>query len=209
MSSQRFYLLMIGITVALGISVIGVAFLGDHLLQQQSKKLTSLKLDSKVLDEQQTSLSRAKKDIQKYSELEREAKIIVPQDKDQAEAVREIVKIAKDNGVTLATIGFPTSTLGQSTIVAPGSSSSSTKPSTKVSISQVQPVKGINGLFVLPINIQQDSASPILYSNFINFLKDLEQNRRTAQVSSINIQPNVKNRNLLSFTLTVNVYIKP
>jgi len=46
-------------------------------------------------------------------------------------------------------------------------------------------------------------------NNFIDFLDNLEQNRRTAQVSGVTITPDPQNPSLLSFSLVVNVYIKP
>src|SRR3989344_2351984 len=114
MNSKRFYFFMAGVASLLVASVIVSAVIGNNLLQKKSEELVSLKLDSKVLDEQRLSLAQAKQDIEKYSDLEDEAKAIVPQDKDQAEAVREIVKIASDSGVDLSAITFSASTLGTS-----------------------------------------------------------------------------------------------
>src|SRR5215217_7268218 len=102
MNSKRMFYIMIGAMV-LVISV-GVAsvVLGNIILQKQSAKLVSLKLDNRVLDEQQRALVQANKDVQKYTELKNIAKTIVPQDKDQAKSVREIVQIAEDNKVPIA-----------------------------------------------------------------------------------------------------------
>src|SRR3989344_1719585 len=113
MNGKRVYFLMIGAISILVLGSIASVFLGDKILQSKAKHLTSLKLDNKVLDEQQTSLAQAKKDIDKYSELEQIAKAVVPQDKDQAEVVREIVKVASDNSIKLSSISFPSSSLGQ------------------------------------------------------------------------------------------------
>lgn len=212
MNSKRFFYLMNGLVILLGITIITATVVGNNLLQKQAQKLTALKLDNRVLDEQQTSLTQAKKDVEKYAELEKEAKAIVPQDKDQAEAVREIVKIANDTGVKLSTISFPASTLG-STAPAP-SSTSGTSGATSTAIkappvTQVKPAEGIPGLYVMEITLQQDASHPISYSGLINFLDKLEQNRRTAQVTSVTIQPTAQNPDKLTFNLLLNVYIKP
>ena len=200
MNGKRAYFIMIGAVCALTLGSITAVFFGDKILQSKAKNLTNLKLDNKVLDEQQTSLAQAKKDIEKYSELEQIAKSVVPQDKDQAEVVREIVKVASDNGVKLSSISFPSSSLGQ----AAPADSKTTSP-----LTQVQAVKDIPGIYVLEINIQQDSSSPVTYDKFINFLSSLENNRRTAQVTSVTVQPNAQDRSKLTFSLVVNAYIKP
>lgn len=199
---------MAGVVGLLGVLTIVAVVVGNQILQQKSKKLADLKLNSRVLDEQQSSLKRAKKDIETYTSLEQIAKAVVPQDKDQAEAVREIVKIAGDNGIKLASITFPASTLGQ--VVPKAVPTDDTTPKVKTPpITQVQTVEGIPGVFTLQIIIQQDTSAPITYDKFIGFLTNLEQNRRTAQVSTVSVTPNPQDHSKLTFNLTLNAYIKP
>lgn len=199
---------MIGVTILLGLGIFGAAYLGNSLLQKQANKLVGLKLDSKVAVEQESSLAQAKKDIAKYSELESEAKVIVPQDKDQAEAVKEIVKIASGSGIKLGSISFPTSTLGQKATKSSGSSKSSSSTA-KVPFTQVEKVTDIPGLYSMSITVQSSKDMPVTYNDLINFLNRLEQNRRTAQVTGVTITPDSKNPNNLSFSLIINLYIKP
>lgn len=204
MNSKRVYYILLALCFLTGIAIIAVAILGNSMLEKQSKKLVSLKLDNHVLDAQQTALSQAKKDIDKYQDLEKIANTVVPQEKDQAATVREIVKIADDANIKLSAITFPSSNLGQAVVKSSTGTSVKTPP-----ITQVKPVDNIKGLYEMEITIQQDVNSPIPYDRFISFLQKLENNRRTAQVSNVTVQPNIKDRSQLSFTLTVNVYIKP
>ncbi len=222
MNSKRVYYLMVGIICLLGVGLFASIYFGDKLLSAKSQKLVSLKLDNRVLEEQQTALSQANRDIEKYTELDKIAKTIVPQDKDQAKTVREIVRIAEQAGIKLSAINFPSSTLGQPTPKSSttqddaatnkkNNTSEPTKPATPATppVTQVKPVDGMPGVYSMEIILQQDSTKPVPYSKFIDFLQRLEQNRRTAQVSSITVQPNAQDRTKLTFTLTVNVYIKP
>jgi len=212
MNSKRFFFVMVAIVVLLGSGLVVSVVAADGILKKQAEKLVSLKLENHLIDQQQLSLVQEKKDIQKYSQLEQIAKTVVPQDKDQAAATREIVKIANDSGVKLSTISFPASSLGQSTVVAPAAGSTGTSTAPKVvtpPVTQVQAVDGIPGLYVMAITIQQDTTTPVSYAKFIDFLNRLEQNRRTAQVSSITVQPTSQDRNKVTFGLVVNVYIKP
>ncbi len=198
--SRRVHYFLIGCLVALGLATFGGTYFASTLLATQSKRLTALKLESAVLDRQQTDLNKAKKEIEKYEPLQKIAQAIVPQDKDQAQSVREIVKIAAKNRIQLSDISFPASTLGQS-----GASRSTSSSQ----LTQLKPLPGIPGVYNLEITIQQDKNSPVAYSNFISFLTDLENNRRTAQVSSINLEPSPEDSAKLTFTLVVQEYIKP
>ncbi len=196
---------MLATAGALSLAIVASALLGNQLLQTKSEKLVSLKLDNKILDEQRILLARAKQDVEKYSSLEQEAKAIVPQEKDQAATVREIVKIASRSGVNLSAIAFPASTLGSTSGSKPASGST-----TKGKLTQVTPVKDIPGVYVMEINVQQQNTeAPTTYSNFINFLARLEKNRRTAQVTGISIEPVEDDPGKLNFSLVVNVYLKP
>ena len=76
-------------------------------------------------------------------------------------------------------------------------------------ITQLTPVKGVAGVYSLQITITQAPKEPVSYNNFLTFLSKLEQNRRTAQVSSISVQPDSARPDLVSFTLVIDEYIKP
>lgn len=199
MTSKRLYYAMLASTILLAIGIIASTVIATDLLRHQSNKLVERKLESRSLDEQQNALASATRSVQKYSDLNEIARAVVPQDKDQAKTVRELVKIAGDAGIKLGTISFPASTLGQT-------SGTGAKTS---AVTQVKPVKGIPGLSVMEINIQQDGNSPTTYPKFIDFLARLENNRRTSQVTSVTVQPMPQNRNMLTFSLVLNSYIKP
>ena len=217
MTSKRLYFLLSGLIGLLFIGLIAGTYGANSLLSSQANTLTGLKAKSLALAQEQSSLNKAKKDIQTYSGLNQIAKSVVPQDKDQAEAVREIVNIAAQYNVSLAAINFPASTLGANATApasaAPASASATAPAASKStsagSLSQLQPVKNIPGVYQLPITVVGDPNKPVPYNQFVSFLSAMEHNRRTAQVSTITIQPNASNRNLLTFSLNLNEYIKP
>ncbi len=196
MNSKRLYWLQIGILCVLVIGLISSAYGFNKILTNQGTKVTGLKAKSLALSEELGILAKAKKDLIAYAPLEKIAKAVVPQDKNQAEAVREIVNIAEANNVSLSAINFPSSNLGNSL-------------SSKDSTSQLTVVPNIAGVYQLTITIIGDTNKPVQYNKFLSFLSALERNRRTAQVSTMTIQPSTTDKNLLSFTLTLNEYIKP
>lgn len=207
MNTKRVTYVMIGIVVLLIIAVVGSAYLANTMLSKQADTLSGLKLKNEVLAAEQQSLVKAKKDVEKYSPLADIAKTIVPQDKDQAQTVREIIKIAAESGIKPSSITFPTSSLGSPATGA--GTTSAAGAANKSNLSQLTPVKSNPGLYNLQITISQDASAPVPYDRFITFLSRLEQNRRTAQVSNVVLQPSATNRNMLSFTLTLDQYIKP
>jgi hypothetical protein len=214
MTSKRLYF---GLLTVIGLLLIGLlagVYGTNRLLSSEANTLTGLKAKSQALTEQQEGLASAKKDIQKYASLEAITKAVVPQDKNQAEAVRELANIAAANNVSLGTITFPSSTLGTATTgtattgtATPVPVAASNSPSN--TLSQLLPVTGIPGVYQLTISVASDSNRPVQYNAFINFLAALEQNRRTAQVTSISLTPTTANPNYLTFTLNLNEYIKP
>jgi hypothetical protein len=213
--SKRLNLALIGVIGLLLAGLAGGAYGANTLLSSKADKLTNLKAKSLALAQEQLSLVNAKKDVKTYAGLEQIARAVVPEDKDQAEAAREIVNIAAANGVSLAAINFPASTLGTSSsgnAAATTVPSAGTAPNANSSInklSQLLPVKNIAGVYDLQITVKSDPNQPVQYNAFIGFLSALEHNRRTAQISAITLQPNSANPSLLTFSLTLNEYIKP
>lgn len=211
MNSKRVYILLLGVIGILLLGIIAGTYGINSLLQSKSTALVNLKLKDQVLSGQQVGLIKAKKDVAAYAGLNQIAKTIVPQDKDQAQAVLEISKLAKDSGIgQLSSISFPASTLGG---LANGSAPSTTTPapvnSAGNNLTQLTPVVGISGVYQLQITISQSNDNPVPYSQFTDFLTRLEQNRRTAQVSSITLTPDTRNLNTVAFTLIINEFIKP
>jgi hypothetical protein len=200
MKAKQLYYILTATFVVLLLSLFGLAYGTNKLLGDQAAKLSTLRADSNVLDNLQTSLTKNKRDIAKYGDLNAIAESIVPQDKDQAEAVREIVSLAEQSGIgKLSSITFPASTLGTLT---PGLN-------TNPNLTQLTPVPGMPGVYQLQITVSQDQTSRVSYDQFTKFLSKLEQNRRTAQVSSVTVAPDASHPGQVSFTLVINEFIKP
>lgn len=219
MTAKQVHLVLVGTITLLCLGLVGGAYGANKLLSAEATKLVALKAESQALGQEQISLKKAKKDVQKYAELDKIAKAVVPEDKNQAEAVREIVNIAEANNISLASITFPASTLGNgakstsssgaAAAAAPAPSASNSPNSKANALSQLLPVKSIAGIYQLQISVTSDPNQPVRYEKFIDFLAALEHNRRTAQVANISLTPNAKDGDFLSFALTLNEYIKP
>ena len=199
MKAKQLNILLIILCCLVGIGFFGEAYGANKLLGHQASRLATLRGKSNDISDLQTVLLQDKHDISKYSELDTIAESVVPQDKDQAEAVLQISNLAAQSGIpNLSSIAFPESTLGVTTSGAP-----------KPNLTQLIPVPGIAGVYNLQITVTQDPSQSVPYSDFLTFLSKLEQNRRTAEVTSITIQPDADQPNDVSFTLVINEFIKP
>jgi hypothetical protein len=217
--SQRLYFVLISLIGLLLIGLLAGTYGANQLLTARTVKLTNLKAENLGLNQEQLSLAAAQKEVKTYAGLQQIAQSVVPEDKDQAEAVREVVNIASANNVSLGAINFPASTLGSTPAgaVSGTATAPTANPATKsanlnsktTKLSQLLPVAHIPGVYDLQITVQGDANKPVQYNSFVNFLTALEHNRRTAQISAITLQPSTGNPNLLVFTLTLNEYIKP
>lgn len=221
MNSKKTFYILIGVIVILSLSAIGVLITSTILLKRQSQELSEVKIERHLLDEQQDLLTQANRDILEYAELEQIAKSVVPQDKDQAKAVREIVGIADFVGISIRSISFPTSNLGTRQSSSTRSTDTNEEPTAEKGqtstpssppISQAKPVDGAPGIYSLEMTIVPDTnAQPVTYYQFLDFLERLENNRRTAQVTRVKISPvNAAGDNpYVDFSLTINIFVKP
>jgi hypothetical protein len=221
MTPKRVYLLLIAVMVLLGAGMAAAAYGAQTVMASQSDRLVKARANLGALSLQQTNLIEAKKELVSYAPLYQISKVVVPESKDQAETVRQIVKLASDNDVTLGSITFPSSTLGTGAATATNAtapSAASTNAASNTSLptnrySQLTLVPQIPGVYTLPITIVSDTTHPVTYSRLIAFLQALEQNRLTAQVSSVDISlPNSSTNSstvAINFSLITNIYIKP
>lgn len=209
MTSKKLYYILVTLVVVLAASLIGGAYGANSILASQSQDLLQARSKSTALEQQQIELSTARSSITKYKAVGDIARSVVPQDKDQAQTVREIVKIASESGISLGAITFPTSTLGTGAAApTPGAPAPAPTPA-NTTLSQLKPAVGLTGVYTLQITVQSNEAAPTKYDKFVEFMAGLEKNRRTALVSSIILQPDAKDPSSVSFTLTIDEYIKP
>lgn len=203
MSSKKLFFILLATIIILAIGFIVIFLESTKILKSEGDELVKLKLTDEVLSEQQAGLMQAKKDIESYSDLETIAKSIIPQSKDQASTIAEISSMANQNGISLGSIDFPASALGQ--VSGKGSKSKSVDSST----SQLVELPDLKGVYIMEININSRSDGPVAYDQIINFLKLLESSRKTAQVTNIDIQPSSKSPGRFDFKITINTYVRP
>lgn len=213
-------MLHLTLLAVLGLSAIlfvGIMVEGLSVLSAKSRQLVELKVKSETVNAQLSNLVQTKKDVEKYSYFKSVAQTVIPSDKDQAEAVLELNQMAAQSGIILQSITFPASNLGAAAAV--GTTTTTTAPassavSPSTAISQAKPVLGIPGLYSLELTITADNSNTlpasqqVTYAKMLDFLNRIENNRRTAQITQVTVQP-ATNNSSLNFLLDTNIFIKP
>lgn len=214
MNSKNLRLLLMGSLIFSVIIFLLIISLGISALAHKSQAMVDLKTQSQTLNNELLNLEQSKKDVEKYAYFKDVAKTVIPKDKDQAKAVLDIFQFAKDAGIQIQSITFPTSNLGARTSRSTTQDATSSSASS-AALSQAKPVSGIHGLYSLGLTITPQTSNTlpeslqVTYPKILKFLKSIENNRRTAQITEVVIQPPTSLNKSLSFTLTVNIFIKP
>ncbi len=212
MNPKRTRLVLLSALGLVGAIFLVVFLAATSIVSQQSKKMVGLKLQSHTVDAQLANLAAAKKQVEQYAYFNDVAKTVLPSDKNQAQAVLDIFQMANESGIAIASITFPASTLGAPAAKPADNNAATAAPSTI--ISQATPVQGISGLYSIALTImpQTDANTPadkqVTYPKFLDFLTKIEKNRRTAQITSVDIQPSGGSQ-VVNFVITVNIFIKP
>jgi hypothetical protein len=215
LNSKNLRWVLIGTLILSVMLFIAIMVLGMSLLSKESKRMVELKVKSQTVDAQLSNLEQSRKDVEKYSYFKQIANSVIPNDKDQAVAILELNKMAEASGISLQSITFPASTLGSrpTATATPAQPSAASVPASKA-ISQAIPVTGIPGLYSLELTITPESgqdispARQVTYQKMLDFLKRIETNRHTAQISQITITP-ATNSAGMTFTSSINIFIKP
>jgi hypothetical protein len=189
-----------------------LAFAGLSVLSGKSSEVVDLKLKNRTTEAQLSALKVAKAEVAAYAYFKDVANKVIPSDKNQDQAVVEIFKLADESGIKVEKISFPASELGNPSSSAPSSGSTTGTPAAgaKSAISQAKPVEGISGLYSLKVTVEPDNE--VSYESVIAFLKKLENNRRTAQITRVVLDPggSIESGDLaIHLTVELNIFLKP
>lgn len=214
MTPSRMRLVLLSALGLICIAFLAIGLAADQMLSKQSQRMVDLKLQNHTAEAQLANLASAKRQVEKYTYFNDVAKTVLPSDKNQAQAVLDISQMANESAIAIKSITFPASTLGSASSKKSTTNKDAASASKETVISQAKPVEGIAGLYSLELTItpQTDADTPLAkqvnYGKFLDFLKRIENNRRTAQITSVSVKP-ADGVTQFSFEITVNIFIKP
>jgi hypothetical protein len=139
-----------------------------------------------TLEETESTYRKNQKILQENADIAEIIQGVVPSEKDQARAVRELNTIASDTGLKVISVIFP-----RSDLVTTKKQTSSAESDTKTNvptISQAKTIKGLNGVLGVDVSVEVSSlnGSRISTDQMLNFLRQVENNRRNMRITSIN-----------------------
>lgn len=171
-------------------AVAGISWMGYSWIKQENQKLQELKNESSTLSNQLNSIQSIKNDLQKnQSTVKKSEQLVLSSDLPQFQIINILQTYASKNSIPLESISLgPAST---STRSSSGTSSSSTSSSSK---SVVQS----------PNSITLSFSGPMEYSNFLNFLNDIETSLPKMNVTAINIQGGPNSSQVRVDPITIN-----
>lgn len=203
-STKKMYYILIAVFLLVIIGIGAMLYFSRTFMANSEQELIDAKLEIVKLEETEKIYRENINKLEEFSEIANILEEVVPSEKDQARAVRELNQIVKDNGLAISTISFPSSDLNKKATT--NSSTSSTTTSTTTSVSQAKPVKGVKGVLGMDVNIEVVSATddPITTDQILGILRQIENNRRNMRVNSINFNAGAE-----SINLQVTLFIKP
>ena len=214
MTTKKAHFGLLGLLV-LVIVAIGLAmYFSRVFLKSNSDSLVNAKLELYKIDETEYIYRKNQAILQENQETADILASVLPQEKDQAKAVREITQIASDNGLSVKAIRFPGSDLViTNKPVAAQTQGSTTTPQATPSgptISQAKPVNGLNNVLGIAVEVELTSArsgAQISTDQVLSFLQQIENNRRNIRVTSINFGSSVDEGKTLKIDTLL--FIKP
>lgn len=228
MNAQKTYRLLVSAFIIGLASSFLLLYYASQWLNASGNELSSLRNEVASLDKQRNDLDNARRLLKDY-EFERSLlPQVLPKDKDQARVIREINQIADLVDLNIASISFPSSTLGTQTLRAPtqaesstptsnGSATSADQAPAPKSVSQATPVKDIPGVQSVEITLGAINSKKLpkdtgmRYDEMIDFIRLLERNQRTIQIRSLGIiqKSPINGEPVFGLDIALSIFLKP
>jgi Tfp pilus assembly protein PilO len=185
MKAKQFFFVMIGLLGAVLLAGGAGYILASRMVQAQTADLRQRLAADVAADDQISSLQDLKKTYAKLKPLLPQIEAALPRSKQQSEIALQLQSLAGSSGMSLPNINFAPDG------AAPAPTS--------------QTVKSVGGASALPITFSLTGT----YEQMQTFLLGLEQLNRYTNVSSLTINHKDEKAKTLSFSISINVYIKP
>ena len=203
MTSKKMYFILVAVLSLIILAIAGAMYYSREFITSSSDKLVEAKLKLYTLEETESTYRKNQNILNENSDIAEILKSVVPSEKDQARAVRELNIIAADNGLKVTSVIFPKSDL---VITKKTTTTGSTTDVKTSAVSQAKAVKNLEG--VLGIDVSVDISSPtntrISTDQILNLLRQIENNLRNMRITSINFSGEGD-----SFNAKLTLFVKP
>lgn len=180
-----------GLMIVVALLLLACLYFGDKRVAGVAMETSRLKAVVEVNQQQIKIYDQTKKKVATLGYVNELANKVLPPDKEQSAIVAEISEFAKRSNLSVSQITF--SEVAKTTGAAPAAKTNLVIP---------------KGVQVIPVTIQMQSGAT--YNDVLDFLKTVENNQRKMQLTSINLKPNLDDRQILDqVNISMNLYAKP
>jgi Tfp pilus assembly protein PilO len=181
---KQFNLVLSGVLAIIILAGGGGYYLATKKVSGQTDKLKQRLAAASVDDDQIDQLASLRKQYQKIEPVVAKIESALPHTKDESAIAQQLGRLAAGNGMSLSSLSFPAT----SGLASPTS----------------QTAKDGDALAV-PVTFQLGGS----YDQMAAFLRGLEQLSRYSNVSSLNVSKVEGKAGQVTFTITLNTYLKP
>lgn len=192
MSSKRFFFVMIGVfLISIAVGVAGFIWT-NNLLKEKAKTVSLAMAERDVLQYKIDLLRKSTSSLKDVDKLTTLVDAVLPKEKKQEDLIGDIIYTASSEaGISNNKISNITFTTTQ----------------TPDNLSGTTALKTVQGVFSYPFSIQ---IGKIPYSSLLNFLGEIEKNKRIIQVENISITPNKTDASQIdSVSLSLKTFVRP
>lgn len=168
MTAKKFFYSMAATLILSIFAVFGMIYLGNNLLKGESQKIADAKANEEILEQKKRVKVQLEKRIKEIDDIKKLAIKFLPTSKNQEELIVEFYAIAKKYNINVTGISFNDSGLAVS------------------GQSQTAVNKELKGVLAFPFRLQNFTTD---FATLINFMNEIENNRRRMQITTIDLQP--------------------
>lgn len=177
MTPKRMHFVLIAGLILCVFAIGGVVYLGRKTMATYSNKVIEAKLNIIKAEKTEETYIRNKQIYLDNKETAEKLNVLVPNEKEQALAVDTIYTFANSADLTITSVVFPGSNLDPSV-----------KAKTKIDISQATPVKDLNGVYEIPIEVSivgPAGSRAISTNQLLSFIESIESSPRNMRITAI------------------------
>lgn len=176
MTTKKAHYLIVASVITLVLLLFATLYFGISVMKKESQKIIDAKLNIAKAQKTESIYSSNKDLYLKNQDLALKINDFIPTEKEQDLIVAQLNSFANQSQLTISTISFPNSTLDPNS-----------KQKVKTDISQATPVKGLNGVYEIPIvvTVADTSSETVNTDNLLKLLDLIESSPRNMRITSI------------------------
>lgn len=190
--SKKAFLIILGSIGAIVLGGAGIFYLLDKQLVSLNEEVGKLKADQQVIRSQINIYETARQKVEELAFVQGLADQVLPQEREQANAVAELKSFVNSVGLELESVAF---------------TGDNSKAQANLETSQTEQAEGLAGVRILPTTIVIKPGAT--YRQVLQLLERIERNQRKMQVIEITLIPNEEGGSTFStITMSINIYLR-